>query len=141
LEDLRDLAHGIYPPLLADKGLAVALESQARKSPVPVTVDKDGISRYRQDAEAAVYFSVLESLQNVAQYAGAAPAVVSVGEEAGRLSFEVRDGGVGFDADMTGYGGGLEGRADRLASIDGTLEVRSEPGSGTTVVGSVPIST
>ena len=69
LEDLRDLARGIYPPLLADKGLAAALESQARKSSVPVSVEPDGIGRYPQEAEAAVYFSCLEALQNVAKYA------------------------------------------------------------------------
>ena len=71
LEDLRDLARGIYPPLLADKGLAAALEAQARKSPVPVAVEPDGIGRYPQDAEAAVYFCCLEALQNVAKYAEA----------------------------------------------------------------------
>ena len=69
LETLRDLARGIYPPLLADKGLGAALESQARKATVPVTVDADGIGRYSQDVEAAVYFSVLEALQNVQKYA------------------------------------------------------------------------
>ena len=74
LEDLRDLARGIYPPLLADKGLGAALESQARKASVPVTVDVDGIGRYPQEAEAAVYFSCLEALQNVAKYADASSA-------------------------------------------------------------------
>ena len=71
LETLRDLARGIYPPLLADKGLVVALESQARKATVPVRVDADGVGRYSQDVEAAVYFCVLEALQNVQKYARA----------------------------------------------------------------------
>jgi signal transduction histidine kinase len=140
LENLRDLAHGIYPPLLADQGLAVALEARARKSLVPVSVETDGISRYRPEAEAAVYFSVLEGLQNVAKYAHATQAIVTLHDEGGRLSFQVRDDGVGFDPDATGLGSGLQGMADRLAAIDGTLEVRSEPGSGTTVTGIVPLS-
>ena len=74
LDDLRDLARGIYPPLLADKGLVAALEAQARKSPIPVRVDADGVDRLPQDIEAAVYFSVLEGLQNVAKYAQATSA-------------------------------------------------------------------
>ena len=76
LEDLRDLARGIYPPLLADKGLVAALESQARKSAVSVTVEADGIGRYAREVEAAVYFSCLEALQNVSKYASASRATV-----------------------------------------------------------------
>ena len=74
LEDLRDLARGIYPPLLADRGLAAALEAQARRASLPVTVVADGVGRYSQDAEAAIYFCVLEALQNVSKYAGASGA-------------------------------------------------------------------
>jgi hypothetical protein len=84
-----------------------------------------------------VYFSVLEGLQNVAKYAHATHAIVILYDEGGRLSFQVRDDGVGFDLGATGLGSGLQGMADRLAAIDGTLEVRSEPGSGTTVAGIV----
>ena len=98
LENLRDLARGIYPPLLADKGLVAALESQARKSAVPVTVEATGVGRYPQDAEAAVYFSCLEALQNVAKYASASRATVSLSDGDGRLRFEVTDDGVGFRA-------------------------------------------
>src|SRR5207247_9596039 len=76
LENLRDLARGIYPPLLADQGLVAALASQARKSPVPVSVEADGIGRFSQDAEAAVYFCTLEALQEVATCAGAAGTTV-----------------------------------------------------------------
>ena len=78
LEELRDLARGIYPPLLADKGLVAALESQARKSVVPVAIEADGIGRYAREAEAAVYFSCLEALQNVAKYASASRAVIAL---------------------------------------------------------------
>jgi signal transduction histidine kinase len=139
LENLRDLARGIYPPLLADRGLAVALEAQANRSPIPVAVEAVGVSRYRPETEAAVYFSVLEGLQNVAKYSGASHAMVSLHGDDGVLSFEVADDGVGFDPGTTGYGTGLQGVADRLAAIDGTLEVRSTPGAGTTIVGIVPI--
>ncbi len=73
LEDLRDLARGIYPPLLADQGLTAALEAQARKAALPVTVSSEGVGRYPQEIEAAVYFCSLEALNNVAKYAGATP--------------------------------------------------------------------
>jgi signal transduction histidine kinase len=139
LANLRDLARGIYPPLLADKGLAVALESQARKSPIPVTVESDGISRYGEDAEAAMYFSVLECLQNVARHAGASHAVIRLSQAKGALSFEVTDDGRGFDAERSTFGTGLQGIADRLAALGGTLEVRSEPGEGTRLRGTLPV--
>jgi signal transduction histidine kinase len=139
LEDLRDLARGIYPPLLADKGLEAALVAQARKSPVPVDVQVDGIDRLPQDIEAAVYFSALEALQNTAKYANASRATVTLRRANGSLSFSVVDDGVGFDRDVTGYGTGLQGMADRLGALDGELEVTSRPGTGTTVTGRVPV--
>ena len=139
LEDLRDLARGIYPPLLADKGLAAAVESQARKATIPVEVVPDGIGRYPQTVEAAVYFSVLEALQNVAKYANASRAAVRLGQDGTTLTFEVRDDGAGFDPESTGYGTGLQGIADRLASLNGVLRVTSAVGSGTTVAGAIPL--
>jgi signal transduction histidine kinase len=139
LEDLRDLARGIYPPLLADKGLVAALQGQARKSPVPVEIGHDGIGRYSQVVETAVYFSVLEALQNVGKYAASTGAKVWLAQANGDLRFEVRDDGHGFDATSTGYGTGLQGMADRLAALDGTLEVSSSPGAGTTVTGRIPL--
>jgi signal transduction histidine kinase len=138
LENLRDLARGIYPPLLADKGLAAALEAQARKSTVPIDVIAEGVGRFPQKIEAAVYFSCLEALQNVAKYAGATGAVVYVAAASGVLTFEVADDGVGFDALSTGYGTGLQGMADRIDALGGTLEVRSLPGEGTEIIGRVP---
>lgn len=140
LENLRDLARGIYPPLLADKGLAAALESQARKSPVPTEMVADGVGRFPPEVETAVYFCTLEALQNVAKYANATRATVrlSVGVEG--LSFEVSDDGAGFDPSATAYGTGLQGMADRLDAIGGTLQVRSAPNRGTTVTGRVPVT-
>jgi len=139
LENLRDLARGIYPPLLADQGLAAALESQARKAAVPVTIEADGIGRYREDAEAAVYFSCLEGLQNISKYAEASRAVIRLTHSDGELSFELHDDGRGFDSEKTTYGTGLHGIADRLAALDGGLEVRSAPGQGATLRGWVPV--
>ena len=138
LENLRQLARGIYPPLLADKGLVTALEAQVRRAPIPVRVHGEGVERYGQDVEAAVYFSCLEALQNVAKYAQATEAEVVLSNGEGVLRFEVRDDGVGFDPASTGYGTGLQGIADRLAALEGSVEIRSAPGEGTTVTGSVP---
>ena len=141
LEDLRDLARGIYPPLLADQGLAAALEAQARKSPVPVTVETHGIGRYPQELEAAVYFSVLEALQNVAKYAEAGHATVALTQDDGSLAFSVIDNGKGFAAAEAGRGSGLQGMADRLGALGGTVDITSVPGEGTLVAGKVPAVT
>ena len=137
LDDLRDLARGIYPPLLADKGLAAALMAQARKASIPVSVEPDGIGRYPQEIESAVYFSCLEALNNVTKYADATSASVALGEQDGVLTFIVSDDGHGFDASATSYGTGLQGIADRLSAVGGQLEIRSAPDAGTTVAGHV----
>jgi signal transduction histidine kinase len=139
LENLQDLARGIYPPLLADQGLAAALEAQAHKSPVPVTVEADRLARYPLEAEAAVYFCVLEALQNIAKYAAASRAAVRLSGPVGALEFSVTDDGTGFDTGSAGYGTGLQGMADRLAALGGDLQVRSQPGHGTTVTGRLPV--
>ena len=139
LDDLRDLARGIYPPLLADRGLAAALEAQARKSSVPVAVEAAGIERLPQEVEAAVYFSVLEALQNTAKYAEASGARVVLAREGRSLRFEVTDDGRGFDPDANGHGSGLQGIADRLGALEGTMEVESAPGAGTSIRGTVPL--
>ncbi len=139
LENLRDLARGIYPPLLADQGLPAALEAQARNATVPTTIESDGVGRYPQEIEAAVYFSCLEALQNVAKYAKASRAVARLSDGGGELRFQVEDDGEGFDPAETDYGTGLQGMADRLAAIGGRVDVRSAPGAGTSVTGSVPL--
>jgi signal transduction histidine kinase len=139
LEDLRDLARGIYPPLLADKGLPSALEAQARKSPLSVRIDPDGVGRYEQDVESAVYFCCLEALNNVAKYAHASSVTIRLSHDDGELRFEVVDDGRGFDPGATGYGTGLQGMADRLDAIGGHLQVRSAPGTGTVVIGRIAL--
>ena len=139
LENLRDLARGIYPPLLADKGLAAAIEAQAVRAALPVTVDADGIGRYRQEVEAAVYFCTLEALQNASKYAEPSEVTVRLREEGGELVFAIRDDGRGFDRTTTPLGTGLQGMSDRLAALDGRLEVLSSPGAGTTVTGRIAV--
>jgi signal transduction histidine kinase len=140
LEDLRDLARGIYPPLLADQGLVPALQAQARKASVPVEIDADGIGRYPQEAEAAVYFCTLEALQNITKYAGASRATIGLSCSDGSLQFSVTDDGTGFDTAASRYGTGLQGMTDRLAALGGALDVRSQPGRGTTLTGQLPVS-
>jgi len=139
LENLRDLARGIYPPLLADKGLGEALASQARKSALPTDVDANGLGRYPPEVEAAVYFCALEALQNTAKYSGASRASIRLASHDGQIVFEVRDDGSGFDLGRTGRGTGLQGMADRLEALGGRLELTSAPGRGTTVVGRIPV--
>jgi signal transduction histidine kinase len=138
VEELRDLARGIYPPLLAGEGLVTALQAQARKAAVPTSVTAEGVGRYQQDLEAAVYFCVLEALQNVAKYAGATRAEVRLAASGHHLRFEVTDDGAGFDPESSGYGTGLQGMADRLLAHGGSLAVRSAPGAGTTIAGRLP---
>jgi signal transduction histidine kinase len=140
LEDLRDLARGIYPPLLADRGLVAAIEAQSRKSNLGVEVDGSGLGRYPAEVEATVYFCALEALQNVAKYADADRTVIRLTQSNGSLSFEVEDDGHGFDPKAVAAGSGLQGMADRLAAVGGSFEIRSAPGRGTTVAGRVPVT-
>jgi signal transduction histidine kinase len=139
LETLRDLARGVYPPLLQDQGLAAALEAQARRSSVPVRVNPNGIGRFPQEIEATVYFCALEALNNVAKYASATEVDVELRHDGDELVFAVRDDGVGFDPTTVKRGTGLQGMADRVDAIGGSLDIKSGPGGGTTVEGRVPV--
>jgi signal transduction histidine kinase len=138
LGTLRDLARGIYPPLLADSGLVVALESHARKGSVPIVVEADHIARYPQELEAAVYFCVLEALQNVQKYAGASKATVRLREIDSTLCFEVEDDGSGFDVITAKRGAGTTNMIDRLDALGGALILVSDPGHGARVSGTLP---
>jgi signal transduction histidine kinase len=140
LDTLRDLARGIYPPLLADKGLGAALESQARKATLPVAIEDGGIGRYPQETEAAIYFCVLEALQNVQKYAGANQATVRLSDVDGELQFEVEDDGQGFDPAVQQKGSGTQNMEDRLDALGGSVSVRSSVGAGTMVRGRLPIA-
>jgi len=140
LDDLRALARGIYPQLLADQGLRAALRAQADRAPLPVEVDADGIGRYPREAEATAYFCILEALQNVAKYARASRATVALSCPDGQLGFTVTDDGDGFDPAKATHGTGLQGMADRLAAVGGTLRIDSAPGSGTAISGTLPVA-
>jgi signal transduction histidine kinase len=139
IKAVRDFAGGIYPPLLEAEGLTVAIGQQARKAPIPVTVHGDGLERYSREIEAAVYFSVLEALQNAVKYADAASATVTLGATNGSLTFEISDDGRGFDVAAAEAGAGLAGMKDRLDTVGGQVTIDSTPGSGTLVAGLVPI--
>jgi signal transduction histidine kinase len=140
LDTMRDLARGIYPPLLADKGLTAALQSQARKATLPVSVDAEGLGRYPQDIEAAVYFCCLEAMQNIQKYAGAGRAAIRLREADGVLSFDVEDDGAGFDIATQKKGSGLQNMEDRLDALGGALELVSAPSHGTTLTGRLPLT-
>jgi signal transduction histidine kinase len=139
LGELRSLAAGVYPSLLAARGLPDALRTAALQSPVPASVEVDGSDRYSQDVETAAYFCCIEALQNVAKHAPGASSVSISLSRNGDLRFEVRDDGPGFRLDdgMTGHG--LVNMRDRMAALGGDLEIRSAPGAGTVVVGTIPV--
>ncbi len=136
LEELRELARGIHPAVLTDRGLEPALEALAERAPLPVSLDQMPAERLPAPVEAAAYFVVAEALTNVVKYAGASTAAVRIRRNGSYAVVEVRDDGVG-GADPT-IGTGLRGLADRLAALDGRLEVHSPPGEGTTVRAEVP---
>lgn len=139
IQAVRDFAGGVYPPLLEAEGLVVAITHHARRAAVPISVQGDGIGRYSREIEAAVYFTVLEALQNTTKYAGARSASVEMADTGGDLRFEVRDDGEGFDFASVDAGAGLAGMADRIDTVGGVARVESEPGQGTVVAGSVPV--
>lgn len=138
LAELRDLARGIHPAILTERGLGPAIEELARRAPLPVTVDEVPDGRLSPSAEAAAYFVVAECLANVAKYAQADEATVRARREVGRIVVEVADDGVG-GADPAA-GSGLRGLADRVEALDGALTVRSIVGEGTTVRAEIPLT-
>ncbi|MGZ5343681.1 MAG: histidine kinase [Actinomycetota bacterium] len=140
LETLHALALGIYPPRLEEEGVAPALAARFASSDLPVRFHADGIGRYPLDAEAAVYFCVLEALQNAAKYAEARAIDVSFAERDGALTFDVVDDGVGFDPSAARNGTGVHGMRDRLAVLGGDVSLTSAPGRGTIVRGHVPLA-
>jgi signal transduction histidine kinase len=137
VKELRELASGIHPALLSERGLGPALEALVARAPVPTTVDGVPERRLPPAVEAACYFVTAESLTNVAKYAGAMSAGVSLSVEHGRVRLVVRDDGAG-GADLNA-GTGLRGLRDRVEALDGHLDVDSPPGLGTTVIAEMPI--
>jgi signal transduction histidine kinase len=136
LGELRELARGIHPAVLTERGLAPALDGLVSRAPVPVTVETDTVERLPGPVESAAYFVVSEALANVAKYARASHATVRVRRENGRVTVDVTDDGVG-GADAA-RGSGLRGLADRVAALDGTLSLDSPPGRGTRLHAEIP---
>jgi signal transduction histidine kinase len=139
IQELRELAHGIYPPLLVDSGLVEALKAAANRSPLDVRLVAEGIGRYSTEVEAALYFCCLEALQNAAKHAPDASVEVNLSEQSGGLLFTVIDNGPGFDVARATHGHGFTNMADRLGAIGGAVQWESEPGKGSTIRGSVPL--
>jgi signal transduction histidine kinase len=138
LAELRELARGIHPAVLTDRGLRPALDALAARAPVPVTVESDVEERLPDPVESAAYFVVSEALANVGKYARASHATVSVRRQDGRVTVEVADDGVG-GADAA-RGSGLRGLADRVAALDGSLAVHSPRGRGTRLRAEIPLA-
>jgi signal transduction histidine kinase len=136
LEELRELARGIHPALLSDRGLDPAVETLARRAPVPVQVEAQLGDRVPEPVELAAYFVVSEALTNVVKYANASQARVRVEQVNGRVVVEVADDGVG--GAEPGRGSGLRGLADRISALGGNFEVDSAPGTGTRIRASIP---
>ena len=136
VKELRELASGIHPALLSERGLGPALEALAARAPVPTTVDGVPEQRLPAPVEAACYFVTAEALTNVAKYAGAMSAAVSLSVEHGRVRLVVRDDGAG-GADLDA-GTGLRGLRDRVEALDGNLHLDSPPGLGTTLIAEIP---
>jgi signal transduction histidine kinase len=136
LKEIRELARGIHPTMLSDRGLGAAVEVLAHRAPLPVEVGELPAQRLPEQVELAAYFVVSEALTNVAKHASATHASVTVTNGNGRLAVEVSDDGVG-GADAA-LGTGLRGISDRLAAIDGQFDIDSKPGRGTTLRASIP---
>jgi signal transduction histidine kinase len=140
IKELRELAHGIYPPLLADNGLGDALRAAASRSPLTVRLAvADEVGRYSAELEAAIYFACMEALQNAAKHAEGATVDLRLWTESGGLLFSVADDGPGYDAAVARRGHGYINMADRLGAIGGTVRWDSSPGHGSSVSGSVPL--
>ncbi len=141
VQELRNLAHGIYPPLLMDRGLSDAFRAAAGRAALNTLVEADDIGRYPQAVEAAVYFCCLEALQNAGKHAGSdATATVTVRESEGALLFEVADDGAGFDLSSGAQRGhGFVNMSDRVGAFGGSVTVDAAPGRGTRIVGRIPL--
>jgi signal transduction histidine kinase len=137
VSELRELARGIHPAVLSDRGLGAALEALAARAPVPVEVTGVPEEPLPPPVEAAVYFVTAETLTNVAKYADACTASIELAVEGDRLRLQISDDGVGGAG--SSVGSGLAGLCDRIEALDGELTVDSPPGGGTTVRAEIPL--
>jgi signal transduction histidine kinase len=137
LEELRELARGLHPAVLTDRGLAPALQSLANRSPFPVELTGAPAHRLPEAIEAALYYFVAESLTNAAKHAGASEGVIELSTTPHAVAVEIRDNGSG-GANLTS-GTGLRGLADRIEALGGELRLESDPGAGTLVRAELPL--
>jgi signal transduction histidine kinase len=140
IEELRALAHGVYPSLLGDRGIADALRGILAGSPLPVHLVTHGLTRHAPELETAVYFTCLEAAQNAFKHADGATGVWLTLHEDAALRFEVRDDGRGFEPPAADYNGGLRNMRDRIEAIGGRLMIDSAPGQGTRIRGAVSLA-
>jgi signal transduction histidine kinase len=141
VDELRTLAHGIYPAVLRERGVADAFRAFARAVPIPVRVVDDGVGRAASGVEAAIYYCSLEAIQNVVKHAGPdATVTLTLARPSGRIEFEISDDGTGFESSAPIAGFGLVSMHDRIAAVGGELSVDSSPGRGTTVLGRIPVA-
>ncbi|TDD12977.1 hypothetical protein E1218_35130 [Kribbella turkmenica] len=139
IRSLRDLARGIFPPVLEQGGLAAALRAYVRELPLPVRVTPTGVGRYPRTVESAVYFACLEAVQNAIRHSGASSVTVELLDDGRALTFAVHDDGVGFTPSTTAAGTGLVNISDRIAAVGGLTEIQSAPATGTRVSGHVAL--
>ena len=140
IDELRELAHGIYPHLLTDQGLIPALRAAGRHTRHAVSVRATDVGRYPQEVESAVYFSCVAAMHNAVKHAGPAEITVHVWKTAGTLRFSVSDTGRGFDPQISRSGAGITNIRDRLTAVGGSLTIASAPAQGTQLLGAIPLS-
>ena len=138
IDEVRDVAQGIYPALLTSTGLSGALASAGRRAGQSVTVQARDVRRCRPEIEIAVYFTCLAAIDNAAKHAGPGQVSVSLSDARDALCFAICDSGAGVDPNRTPIGTGIANMRDRIAAVGGTLTVDATPGRGTRVHGSVP---
>lgn len=140
VEELRELAHGIYPPLLQSRGLTDALSAVARRMPVVVSTDLAAVGRLDRSVETALYFTAMEALTNAVKHAGGADITLTLGRRESSVVLEVVDDGPGFEPGTETYSRGTNHMVDRLAAVDGSLKISAAPGRGTSVEAVVPLA-
>ena len=140
MDELREVAHGLYPPVLSNRGVVAALEHALVHLVTPVAIHTTRITRYPAEVESAVYYSCLEAIQNATKHGGPDVAItVTLLDDADELRFEVADDGPGFDPADAHDGTGLQNIRDRVGAIDGRVSIITAVGEGTAVTGSIPL--
>ena len=138
IDELRELAHGIYPPLLEARGLVEAFGAVARRSPMQIVIEADGNERFDRSIESALYFTGLEALANTAKHAPDAAVRLTLTRNDSTVVLSIADTGPGFDADALDGATGLFNMRDRMEAVGGSCSITTEPGTGTVVVAEVP---